>query len=95
MLRFLNDTSKITPIDIFINNRKVVSHLEYGTYSKPFDAKLGLYTIKVAANNEPILQMNFQLRHTDTVITLTGNTPDIELLIIPGIIYGAPTQSLS
>jgi len=83
MLRFLNDTNEATPIDIFINNRKVVSQLEYGAYSTGFNAKPGLYIINVTANNKPILHMNFQLRHTATTIALNGNSPDIELRILP------------
>ena len=82
MLRFLNDINEAPPIDIFINNRKIVSRLEYGDYSAQFDAKPGLYTIEVVANNESFLQINFQLRHKDTTIVLTGNPPEIELRIL-------------
>jgi len=93
MLRFLNHINKTMPVDIFINNRKVVSQLEYGAYSAQFDAKLGLYTIEVFANNELLLQMNFQLRHPDTIIILTGIPPEIELRIIAaGDHTGSPLQ---
>jgi len=82
MLRFFNDINESTAIDIFINNRKVVSQLEYGTYSMQFNANLGLYTIDVISNNEPLLQMNFQLRHQDSTIVIVGIPPEIEMRML-------------
>jgi len=82
MLRFLNDINKATAIDIFINNSNIVSQLKYGNYSAPFDAKLGLYTIEVVTDNQTLLQINFQLRHNDTVIVITGNLPKVELRML-------------
>jgi len=85
MLTFYNDLYDLTPVDVIINNRKILSQLNPGASSSEFNAKPGLYTMRVLAGGESLLYTNFQLRHADSSIVVTGLPDKIELRIIPHI----------